>query len=110
MGMSEDRNSVGMAALPFAGLILLFVVSAIVKGYVLSLLWAWFVVPLGVPTLTVVQAIGVSLTVGFLTKEWDTSGDDDIGEVTEGVIVLCVYGLGRPVTALAVGYLITCFM
>jgi hypothetical protein len=36
-------------------------------GYVTSLLWLWFVVPLGVPAISVLQAAGLSILHSMLT-------------------------------------------
>lgn len=36
------------------------------SGFVLSVLWGWFVVPLGVPPIGVLQATGLTLTVDLV--------------------------------------------
>lgn len=43
------------------------------RGWALSMLWAWFLVPLGAPPLSVAQACGVSLLVAYLTYTIDTA-------------------------------------
>lgn len=44
----------------------------ILEGWVLSILWRWFVAPaLGLPLLTVAQAIGVALVVAFLRDRYE---------------------------------------
>ena len=48
----------------------LVVLSALWRGYVLSLLWAWFVVPVfGAPPLGIPAALGLSLLVAALTAQ-----------------------------------------
>lgn len=48
----------------------LVLVSTILRGWCLSILWGWFVVStFGLPPLSITQAIGVSLVVSFLTYE-----------------------------------------
>jgi hypothetical protein len=43
--------------------------SMIYYGFVLSIMWAWFVCPsLGAPKLSIPAAIGISLVVGMLTS------------------------------------------
>lgn len=43
--------------------------AAIFHGYVLSMLWGWFIVPVfNAPVLGVAPAIGVALLIGYLTK------------------------------------------
>jgi len=48
----------------------IMVVSCLLRGWVLSILWRWFMVPtLGLPALSVPQAIGIALVVGMLTHQ-----------------------------------------
>lgn len=39
------------------------------KGHVLAILWRWFLVPLGAPGITVVQALGVALVINLFTMD-----------------------------------------
>jgi hypothetical protein len=49
-------------------LIIFWIVAIISEGYVLSVLWGWFMVPtLGLPGISLVQAIGISLIFALLT-------------------------------------------
>jgi len=45
------------------------VVGILWRGYVLSFLWGWFMVPLGVKPVGVAVAVGLSSLGGMLTKE-----------------------------------------
>jgi len=48
--------------------ILLWVYGYVLHGWVLTKLWAWFIVPtFALPALSLPAAIGVSVVVGFLT-------------------------------------------
>lgn len=48
--------------------ILVYALGAIVRGYVISWLWLWFIVPLwGLAALTVNQSIGLSFIIAVLT-------------------------------------------
>ena len=52
------------------GIIVSVVILVILNGLVLSQLWAWFVVPvLGVPQISIAQAVGLTLIVTYLFKE-----------------------------------------
>lgn len=55
--------SMGMVAL-FA---LVTAVAMTIRGFVLSILWGWFLVPLGLPVISIPLGIGVALIVTFLT-------------------------------------------
>lgn len=52
--------------------VILAVISSIWRGYVLSVIWRWFMVAaFGVPQLGIATAIGLSLIVSFLTDKVD---------------------------------------
>ena len=61
-----------------AALLLLFpfliAAAAVVRGHVLSVLWEWFVVPLGVGPIGLVQAIGIASLAAMLTYEGTADG------------------------------------
>ena len=47
------------------------------KGYVLSILWKWFIVAFfGLPALTIPMAIGLTLIASFLTAQYYHNTDD----------------------------------
>lgn len=52
------------------GFAALLAVSALVRGLVLVQLWKWYVVPLGVSTVHLTQAIGLSILVGMLWQHY----------------------------------------
>jgi hypothetical protein len=59
-----------MKFLAILGFPVLVAASSIWRGYVLSVLWAWFMVPaFGLPALSVALAIGLSLIVGLVTHQ-----------------------------------------
>lgn len=91
--------------------IVLGVVSSIFSGFVLTKLWSWFVVPtFDLPQLTVPIAIGIYLTVSFMTKNnTSTLEDQDFPDIKE-IFNLFSRGLGRPTAALLLGYVIVQFI
>ena len=89
------------------GLIIAFgfvFLSACLDGWALSVLWGWFIVPIfGLPVLTQVQALGVALVMGFMTKQY-TQTDKDRN--WEGV----GYAFVKPIFAVIMGWVILQFM
>lgn len=90
------------------GFVLTLAVGSIFQGYVLSKMWLWFVVPLGVVELPVAHAIGISLTAGLLTHQHDTSLDEDeerlpfgdrlaVRIIAENMLTAMVWGAGAVV-------------
>ena len=59
----EALGCIGAGTL-FLGLVVYF---ALVNGWVLVLLWSWFVVPLGPPVLSLPIAVGIALILRLLT-------------------------------------------
>jgi hypothetical protein len=78
-------------------------VGMIWRGYVFSILWGWFAVPLfGLPALSVATAIGLSLLIGFATYQHirepkdERSTSQQVGRIvgTSFLYPLFVLGLG----------------
>lgn len=105
----EAKEGMQMAAiLAIPGGIALMVCGVLFSGWVLSVMWGWFLVPLGVPSIAVAQAIGISLTVSLLTKQWRPS-EDDKGPKS-AMTKLAAEAIARPFLALLFGWVITLFM
>lgn len=66
------------------------------RGYAVMKLWAWFLIPIGLPEIHLLQAIGigafVSLVVPFLVNGKELDGDETIkqtaGSLTKSVFFL----------------------
>lgn len=82
---------------------LLVVPAMIVRGLVLMALWGWFIVPFGLPGLTLAWAIGISLIVGFLTADVKPDPDRDL-------LVSMVMSMAFSVLAFIVGAIVQIFM
>lgn len=76
--------------------LLVFIVSIFcvpLNGYVISVLWRWFAVPLGIPSISAVHGIGIDLLVGLLVfKAIDlkASADDYLKAAFVPVIALAI--------------------
>jgi hypothetical protein len=83
--------------------------SAIWSGWVLTVLWGWFIVPLfGLPALSLVYAIGFSLVVRFLVFQIPntTKNEDTSYKIYEAA----AYSVVQPLVFLGVGFIVTLFM
>jgi len=72
--MDDDKKAAGVALL--LSLPVIVVVSTVLNGWALRKLWGWFIVPLGVPPLTMVGAIGFAMVVYFLTYHSQPKRDE----------------------------------
>ena len=83
--------------------ILLVAPLALLRGFVLKILWAWFVIPLGVMPLGLAHAIGFSVIVGLLTSACHKEDEKDPWATFAGA-------MGGPLGALAFGAIVHLFM
>jgi len=82
-------------ALGCFGLLALAPVSSVLHGWVLTTLWRWFVVPLGVAQVGIVQAIGISSLIALLTYEMPKQeGDDQIARAVVLAFLRPLFALG----------------
>lgn len=81
--------------------------SAAIRGYVLSTMWGWFIVPtFGVAEISIPVACGISLVAAMLTADPSADGDSDSGSSGMYVIQLLV----GPLFTLLFGRIILAFM
>lgn len=109
--MKEEKNESGLGC--FLGLVLLGLLgpAAIWRGYILSVLWSWFVVPtFDIPRLSVAVAIGISLVVTMLIGDngKGDSDEDDEPQVTFVFAIAKIFFL--PLFILGIGWIVKGFM
>ena len=97
------------------GWILLLPLSSIWYGFVLSVLWTWFVVPaFQVPALSIVLAIGVTMAIRMITSTPSPSGykEDESKKKSAGLHLFDVaaYSFLYPLFALAFGAIVHAFV
>lgn len=93
-----------MTFLSFGVSVLVAAAGAVWSGFVLTLLWGWFVVPtFGLPTLHVVPAIGLTITVAHLTPPSTFKLE---GDPLSDLYLLAL----RPAVGLAMGWAVHQFM
>ena len=99
-----------MAFLGYTFAALIYIVfGALWRGYVLFLLWAWFVVPtFGAPTLSIPAAIGVSLIVTYLAR--DGRPAEKVKKFSEQLASALVRAGLAPLIALGIGSVVRVFM
>lgn len=74
--------------------------SVLINGYVLSILWVWFLVPLGLPAISIAHSIGIAMIASWLTYQDDASKQDEKGSGLRLFLLLIV----RPLLTLGIGY------
>ena len=102
--MASDKAD-GIAAL-IAVAIVVFVITVltIVRGYILSYLWEWFITPLGVMSISISHAIGISMIVAYLTYEGAKKEHEAWVQLGVSLIAaFVVFGVGWLVHTIMVG-------
>lgn len=65
--MSKEENPGCLTPLAqLVGLGSAIVFSAVSRGWLLSKAWGWFIAPLGVPSISLFHALGISALIGYL--------------------------------------------
>lgn len=117
--MSDNDSSIEYLAVfgSCIGFILLFVLvmvtGTIWEGFVLTKLWKWFMVPVfGLPVLSIVQAIGVSIVISMTAKAstYNLAREKDKKSPYERVIDMLVVTYIVPAMFLAMGWIVQMFM
>jgi hypothetical protein len=76
------------------------ILATILSGFVLTQLWAWFIVPLGVPAIGIAHGIGLSLVASMLTLRTNATTVDHKWYETMGISIACsllFWGMGALV-------------
>jgi len=82
-----------------------FILSALINAWVLTYLWAWFIVPLFVlPKLGIAQAYGLVLIVTFFKIVPESQKSKTTQERVETITA----HLASPFAILGLGYLVKC--
>ncbi len=74
IGVQEQKKKLGCLSL-FGFLCLTpitITLTTVMEGFTLSFLWGWFLVPLGLPNISVIHAFGIALTARFFSKRLKT--------------------------------------
>jgi hypothetical protein len=104
----EEEKSVSSIAVFFALIIVPF--SVFLNAYTLSYLWLWFIVPLGVPVIGMVHALGLIALKGFLTFNFVAPKTENGKSLADKVVSNTVKSIAVPLTTLALGFIYHSFM
>lgn len=93
-----------LGTITFIGLIT--IVGAILDGFVISILWNWFMVPIfDLPSLSIISALGLSLVIAWFTSHNNTGKNEEVDN--KKAIILFIM---RPILFLLIGYIVHLFM
>lgn len=85
--------------------------TTIINGWVLSILWGWFMVPiLSLPQLSVPAAMGIALVVGNLTHQYNPRNKHDEDNDEDTVRLFFALIVFRPLFVLSLGWIVKAFL
>jgi len=108
--MNEDAALAKIVAAIFVAptIIIAQIGSWLLDGWVISKLWGWFFVPLGVPEITIIHAVGISTFVGLIKTHVPRKEDEDKSlAATLGTFLGFFL---KPVVAVLIGWIVVQFM
>jgi hypothetical protein len=108
--MAELTNS-EKSVLVFAAVLggfTIVLIEIILNAWVLMQMWGWFwVTTFGLPVLSIPAAIGISMTVKFVTGNYTKVNSDDS---KKNVITKIAISLALPICILGIGYIVHLFI
>lgn len=107
---NSDKGSLLVCSFVFLVLLVVTPLVAILQGWVLTVLWSWFVVPtFDLPELSIAVAIGLSLIVGMF-RGYNTTTTKDENEETSTKVAKVVVLFFGPLFVLFMGWIVHLFM
>jgi len=107
----KEEDKINLLACSFVLLVLLIVTPlvAILQGWVLTVLWSWFIVPtFGLPELSIAVAIGLSLIVSMFRGYNNTTKNENLEKSEQvGKVIVLLFG---PLFVLFLGWIVHLFM
>jgi len=112
-GEKMKDNELGLACVGIGVLVSIALVGGtLMNGWVLSILWGWFVVPLfGVSQISLLQAIGLTAIINMLkSTKVNTDKKSSSKGATEAIISAFVIVFVGPLVSLLFGWIIYSLM
>ena len=101
LGVGLGCGLAGIVIIPIA------IYGYVINGWVLSLLWLWFIVPVfHVVALTIPQSIGITMIVGFLTKQMTNDKGEEDKRTTSKKIIDFLVIIISPFLTLGIGWIV----
>jgi len=96
------------------GILFLGAVVIVWGGFVLQILWSWFVSsPWDIRQITLTEAVGIDLIISFLTQQFNWGNWDESVELSDNLTkteVRIIHMIIQPALFLFVGWVVTFFM
>lgn len=100
----DDEIAVVVGIIVAIVVLVIILLAYLVNGWVLHILWGWFIVPTfpSAPNISIPEAMGITLIVGFLTSHYQ--------DTSEHEMTFMIHMFTLPFLALVFGWVIHLFM
>lgn len=106
----KDEDNVNLQFLACLSAIPLIAATVIIRGFILSLLWAWFFIPLGLESISIPHAIGIAGTVAYITESRGMGEKINTSEVAVSSFLSFARAIGFSGATLLISYIVHKFM
>lgn len=86
------------------------ILSIVYRGWVLTMLWGWFLVPLGIPAISIATALGIVLIVSMFTPNNETKSEKKTGDISDQLAEAMGKAFATPTITLLIGLLVSLFV
>ena len=108
--MNKDQKTIFGCVGLIVSFVVLIVISAIMNGWALSILWSWFVVPVfNVAKLSIPQAIGIGMVVSMLLNKYSSESKKS-EDLLESLFTAGFTSIFGPLMVLFIGWIVTLFL
>ena len=98
MNKLSNTEATALVGTSFIGIVVMLILAVLVRGYCLSVLWGWLIVPVfGLPALSIAAALGLTVFLSLLLN--NTKKDGTFSDV-----------FVNPLVALGLGYIVKLFI
>jgi len=99
-----------VGTLLFIGIAVIIAVSTVLSGYVLAILWGWFIVPLGLAQIGIAHAIGIFATARLIAGGVPQRSPEPKQEPLERLGTSFIVRIGFPLLTWLLGWIAHSFM
>ena len=108
--MKDEEKSCLSVIFALIAIPVILVLSSVLNGFVLTILWKWFMIPVfSLPAINVPQAIGISMLISFLTHQQNGNKKED-KEQFELWVSLLFNALLNPLLVLGIAWIVQLFL
>lgn len=100
--MGDIAKGCGLLLVALAALVLM----PIYQGFILSIVWVWFMVPFGLPAIGIAWAIGLTIVVRLITHTNRAEPEEEKSKKTARLVGAML----APLCALGVAYIAHLYM